>query len=45
MRVTTTPDVTQVTTGHGNRSGVLAKAGKNVFTTSSTLPRTAHRSP
>jgi hypothetical protein len=39
IRVTTTPDVIQVVTGHGSRSGALTKSGPGIFTSQSTLPR------
>ena len=38
IRVTTTPDVIQVVTGNGPRSGVLTKTGPGIFTSESTLP-------
>src|SRR5579871_5654709 len=38
IRVTTTTDVTQVTTGNGKRQGTLTKVSPGVFTSASTLP-------
>jgi hypothetical protein len=39
IRVTTTPDVIQVVTGNGKRSGALTKTGSGIFTSESTLPK------
>jgi hypothetical protein len=39
IRVTTTPDVTEVVTGHGKHNGALTPSGAGVFTSESTLPR------
>jgi hypothetical protein len=39
IRVTTTPDVIQVVTGNGSRSGSLTKTGPGIFTSESMLPR------
>jgi hypothetical protein len=39
IRVSTTPDVTSVVTGHGAISGKLTRVAPGVFTSESTLPR------
>jgi hypothetical protein len=38
IRVTTTPDVTQVMTGNGRHQGFLTRVSPGVFTSLSTLP-------
>lgn len=38
IRVTTTPDVTQVVTGNGRRRGSLTRISPGIFTSQSTLP-------
>jgi hypothetical protein len=39
IRVSTTPDVTTVVSGHGRMSGKLTRVAPGVFTSESTLPR------
>jgi hypothetical protein len=38
IRVTTTPDVTQVVTGNGRHQGSLTRISPGIFTSQSTLP-------
>jgi hypothetical protein len=38
IRVTTTPDVVNVTTGNGSQSGALTQRAPGVFTSEATLP-------